>query len=198
MLSQILVASFAVITESYTKVLGAGFGVGDALPGFGAAEGRDADVAAEIEGVSVELHGGFVGFAGHGVVDVAAGGVVSVGSEAGADFEVTQGARAERRVRVVGVDGAGSCGGQGDDAEAEGVGAGSETDDGATRGFPVAGEAVGVGCEDVGGVQEQSGGGDGGAGDERACGHGEVGYAAQGASRQVRFRTKWMARELER
>ena len=56
-------------------------GIGDW--GFCTAEKRDADIAAEVEGVWIsELEGGFVGLAGERVVDVAASGMVAGGGKA--------------------------------------------------------------------------------------------------------------------
>lgn len=132
-----------------------GFGICGALPGFGAAEGSDANIAAQVEGFAVELHGGFVGLAGHGVVDVATGGIVSFGREAGADFEIANGATPETRVRVFLVDGSGGGWGDGNNAEAESARARRDADDGAVGGLPVAAEAVRFGGEGRGGGKEE-------------------------------------------
>ena len=143
----------------------AGSGGWGAVPGFGAAEEGDADVAVELEGVACGGDGAAVGVAGFRVVEMAVGEMVGVTwVEAGADDEAAEGAVAEAGVGVLFVGGFGGGGGDLDDGEADGVvcgagAAGSYLDDGAGGGCPIATDAGG-GRGEGGGGGEKKGEGD--------------------------------------
>jgi len=92
----------------------------DAVPGFAAAEERDAKISVEVEGVAVGGDEAAVGVAGFGIVETAVGEVVGVRlHEVVADDESAECTVAEGGVGILLVGGFGRVGGEANDREAD-------------------------------------------------------------------------------
>lgn len=111
------------------------------MPGFGAAKEGDSDVSAQLEDIAIKVEVAFVGLAGLGVVEATAGCLaVAIHDEAGSDLKIAKRASAERDVRVVVIDATRRGRGDGDDLDAEVLGAGISAHDRAVGRLPIAKE----------------------------------------------------------